>query len=120
MHFLPVVACLSILKISLIWACGGPTRFFRFLKDCVTVSEDNWTWTTQTGEWFEDAEIQGIQEGELVLKHRHGVVCLAVEALSEKSRELLYHTETWADHLASVPARNRITNFATGSTRRAA
>jgi hypothetical protein len=95
-----------MIKLSLICALGGPRKAWEFLKDCLTIGEDHWTWTTRTGEWFEDAEIEAIEQGELVLKHRYGVVRLAIEALSEKSRHILYTTQKWADHLASVATDN--------------
>jgi hypothetical protein len=110
-HILPVAVFLLTLKLSLIWAFGGPRNLFAFLKDCVTVGEDHWTWTTRAGEWFEDAEIEAIEKDELVLKHRYGVVRLAIDRLSEKSRHLLVHTQKWADYLASVSTEGTIIAF---------
>ena len=104
MHFLPLLVFCSLVKISLICAVGGPRRAYLFVKDCLSVGEDYWTWTTRTGEWFEDAEIETIEQGELVLRHRYGVVRLAIDCLSEKSRQLLFHTQKWADYLSSLPA----------------
>jgi hypothetical protein len=100
MHYLPLVVFLLTLKLSLICALGGPRNLFAFIKDCLTVGEDYWTWTTRAGECFEDAEVEAIEEGELVLKHRYGVVRLAIDRLSEKSRYLLFRTQKWADHVA--------------------
>jgi hypothetical protein len=100
MHLLPILVFFSIVVASLLCAFGGPARLLRFIRDCVSVSEDHWTWTTRSGEWFEEVEIEMVDENSLVLKHRHGVVHLAIEALSEKSRHVLYHTEKWAEHLA--------------------
>ncbi len=114
MHFLPLLVFAAVLKIALLCAFGGPRRLLRFVIDCVSVTEDHWTWTTQTGEWFEDAEIEAIGEGELILKHRHGIVHLAVDALSEKSRDVLYHTEKWAEYLAES-ADDKMAEFSGGS-----
>jgi hypothetical protein len=111
LHFLPLAVFLLTLKLSLVCAFGGPRNLFAFLKDCVTIGEDHWTWTTRAGEWYEDAEIEGIEQGELVLKHRYGVVRLAIDRLSEKSRHLLVHTQKWADYLASISTEATLTAF---------
>jgi hypothetical protein len=115
MHFLPILVFVSLVKASAVCAFGGPRRCFRFLLDCVTVSEDHWTWTTRTGEWFEDAEIEAIGEGELLLKHRHGMVHLAIDALSEKSRHLLYHTEKWGEYLGELSEQGKEAEFSLGN-----
>jgi hypothetical protein len=119
MHFLPLLIGAAVLKIALLWACGGPRRFLRFVIDCVSVTEDHWTWTTRTGDWFEGAEIEAIGEGELILKHRYGVVHVAVDALSDNSRDLLYRTEKWAEYLAES-ADEKIAEFSGRSRARAA
>jgi hypothetical protein len=102
MHYLPLAVFFFTIKASLICAFGGPRNFFSFIKDCLTVGDDHWTWTTRAGEWYEDGEVEAIEEGELVLKHRYGVVRLAIDRLSEKSRHLLVQTQVWADYLAST------------------
>jgi hypothetical protein len=111
MHFIPLLILASVLKVSLICAWGGPRRTYRFFLDCVTVTEDHWTWTTRTGEFFEDAEIEAIADGELILKHRYGIVHLAIDALSAKSRERLYHTEKWAEYLSELAAEGKLAEF---------
>ncbi len=112
MHFLPLAVFLFTVKASLICAFGGPRHVFAFIKDILTVGEDHWTWTTRAGEWYEDGEIEAIEEGELVLKHRHGVVRLAIDRLSERSRSLLVRTQKWADYLASTSAAEETHDFA--------
>jgi hypothetical protein len=114
MHFLPIAVFLFTLKMSLVCAFGGPRNLFRFIKDCVTVGDDHWTWTTRAGEWYEDGEIEAIEAGELVLKHRYGVVRLAIDRLSEKSRHLLVHTQKWADYLSSISSEHKINAFSAG------
>lgn len=111
MHYLPLLGLALVLKVSVVALFGGPRRVWAFAKDFVTIGEDHWTWTTRTGEWFEDAEVEAIEQGELVLKHRYGQVRLAIDRLSEKSRHLLTQTGIWADYLASVPTEGRITPF---------
>lgn len=111
MHYLPVLVFASVFKISLICALGGPRQAWAFAKDFFTIGEDHWTWTTQAGEWYEDAEIEAIDQGELVLKHRYGIARLAIDVLSEQSRRLLVQTQAWADYLASIPAEKKITPF---------
>jgi hypothetical protein len=111
MHYLPVLVFLSVFKLSLICALGGPRQTWAFAKDFFTIGEDHWTWTTQSGEWYEDAEIEAIEQGELVLKHRYGIARLAIDLLSEQSRRLLVQTQVWADYVASVPMEDKITPF---------
>jgi len=111
MHYLPLLGLLIVLKVAVVFMLGGPRRVWSFAKDCVTIGEDHWTWTTRTGEWFEDAEVEAIEQGELVLKHRYGMVRVAIDRLSEKSRHLLHQTGKWADYLASVPTEGKITPF---------
>jgi hypothetical protein len=111
MHYLPVLVFFGMIKFSLICAFGGPRKVWDFAKDCMTVGEDHWTWTTCSGEWFEDAEIEAIEEGELVLRHRYGIVRLAIDRLSEQSRHLLLQTEKWAEYISSVPTAGKITPF---------
>jgi hypothetical protein len=116
MHYLPLAVFLFTLKLSLICAFGGPRNLFAFIKDLLTVGEDHWTWTTRAGEWYEDGEIEAIEEGELVLKHRYGVARLAIDRLSERSRHLLVQTEKWADYLASTSAVAGIPHYAEDSS----
>ncbi len=122
MHYLPLAVFLFTIKLTLISAFGGPRNLFAFIKDCLTVGEDHWTWTTRGGEWFEDAEVEAIEEGELILKHRYGVVRLAIDRLSEKSHHLLVQTQVWANHLASTSTTGNIPVFAdeTAATAQAA
>jgi hypothetical protein len=113
MHYLPVAIFLIVFKCSLVCALGGPRKSWAFIRDLLTIGDDYWTWTTRSGEWFEDVEIERIEEDELVLRHKFGVVRLAVGRLSEKSRHVLFHTQKWADHVAACgkieafPARHR-------------
>jgi hypothetical protein len=104
MHYLPVVIFCFILKCSFVFALGGPRKSLAFIKDLLIVGEDYWTWTTRTGEAFEDVEIEQIEADALVLKHRYGIARLAIDRLSEKSRYVLFHTQKWADHLAAQAA----------------
>jgi hypothetical protein len=110
MHFLPVLLALTAIKAFFLLTLGGPRRTFQFVRDCVTVGEDHWTWTTRTGEWFEDAEIEAIADGELILRHRHGIVHLAINALSKASRDRLYATEAWSDYLVELAIEEGITD----------
>jgi hypothetical protein len=111
MHYLPALVFLVVFKMALLWAFGGPFRLWAFAKDFVTIGEDYWTWTTRSGDWFEDAEIETIEQGEVVLKHRYGVDRLAIDILSDSSRRLLVQTEKWADYIGSVPTEGKITPF---------
>jgi hypothetical protein len=111
MHYLPLLVFIGTIKASLLWALGGPRKVWAFAKDCLTIGEDHWTWTTRTGEWFEDAEIEIIERGELVLRHRYGVVRLAIGRLSAKSSHILMQTQKWADYISSAPAPGKITAF---------
>lgn len=101
LHYLPIVVFFFTIKFSVIYALGGPRKARAFFKDMLTIGEDYWTWTTRTGEWFEDVEIEQIEADELVLKHKFGVARLAVDRLSERSRYVLFHTQKWADYVAS-------------------
>jgi hypothetical protein len=89
----------------------GRKQVSAFIKDLTSVGEDCWTWTTQAGEIFEDAEVDKIENDHLVLKHRFGVVHLSVEELSEKSRHLLLTTPQWRSHLSSAPSNEGIAAF---------
>lgn len=111
MHYLPFLVFVGVFKSAVVCAFGGPRRVYVFIKDCLTIGEDHWTWTTRSGEWFEDAEVEAIEQGELVLKHRYGVVRVAIDRLSERSRHLLVQSAKWADYLASVPTAGKITPF---------
>jgi hypothetical protein len=101
LHYLPIVVLLFVFKSSLVCALGGPRKSWVFLKDLLTIGDDYWTWTTRTGEWFEDVEIEQIEADELVIKHKFGVARLTIDRLSEKSRYILFRTQKWADHVAS-------------------
>jgi hypothetical protein len=101
LHFLPILIFVFMLKCSLLCACGGPRKFLSFVKDLLTVGEDYWTWTTRTGEVFEDAEIAQIETDEVLIKHRFGMARLVIEHLSERSRYILFRSQKWADHVAS-------------------
>jgi hypothetical protein len=101
LHFLPILFTVCVLKCLLLCAFGGPRKFLSFLKDMLTVGEDLWTWTTRSGEAFEDVEIAEIEADELVLKHKFGVARLAIDHLSEKSRYILFHTQKWADYVSN-------------------
>ncbi len=116
MHYVPLAVFLFTLKLSLICAFGGPRNLLAFIKDLLTVGEDHWTWTTRAGEWYEDGEVEAIEEGEVILKHRYGVVRLAIDRLSEKSRHLLVQTQKWADYLASTSAAEEIPDYAEESS----
>ena len=105
MHYLPILAFVFMLKCSLICVLGGPRKSWAFARDLLTIGDDYWTWTTRTGEWFEDVEIERIEADELVLKHKFGVARLAIDRLSEKSRYVLFRTQKWADY---VVARGKI------------
>ena len=111
MHYLPVLVFVVVLNLALLWAFRGPRRLWAFAKDFVTVGEDHWTFTTDSGEWFEDAEIETIEQGELVLRHRYGVVRLALDKLTAQSRRLVIQTQKWADYAASVPVSDKVTPF---------
>src|ERR1700760_2524911 len=111
MHYLPALVFFAVIKISVVWAFGGPRKFLAFAKDCLTVCDDHWTWITSSGECFEDAEIAGIEEGDVILNHRYGTARLAIERLSEQSRHILLQTQKWADYVASVPTEGKITPF---------
>jgi hypothetical protein len=112
MHNLPIVTLLTgFLALLLLAVLRTPPSVRSFLKDLVTVGEDQWTWTTRTGQGFEEVELKKIEADEVVLQHRFGVCRLAIEQLTEDSRRLLSRTPQWREHLFSVPARNKIAPF---------
>jgi hypothetical protein len=110
MHYLPVLLSLLIVKFSVVLAFG-PRRLWEFAKDFVTIGEDHWSWTTCSGDLFEDAELELIEDGELVLRHRYGVVRLAIAELTAHSRRLLASTQMWANYAASVAPEAEVTPF---------
>jgi hypothetical protein len=108
MHNLPFIglllACLSlVIFVSKSWRS--------FLTDLVSVAEDQWTWTTVSGEVYEDAEVVGIEVDEVVLRHRHGVSALSIDSLSIKTRDLLFRTPQWHAHVSAAPVQGKITTF---------
>lgn len=104
----------------LVLAFLGRKEARAFVKDFVTVGEDLWTWTTRTGELYEDVEVSGIEEGEVVIRHKLGISRLAIDELSDKSHELLSRTRKWQDHLSTEPADGRVTSFISSSHAQAA
>jgi hypothetical protein len=82
-----------------------------FLKDFLTVGEDLWTWTTSTGEWYEDVELEDIHAGEVVIRHKFGTSRVAIDRLSAKSHQLLFRTEKWREHVSAGPAAGKIASF---------
>jgi hypothetical protein len=110
MHNLPLDGLLLACLFFAIFIARKEARVF--FKDLVSVGDDRWTWTTRTGDLYEDVEIEKIEAEELVLKHKFGVSRLAINALSEKSRQLLLRTSQWRHHASSAPAYGKITPFA--------
>jgi hypothetical protein len=66
-----------------------------FFKDFFTLGEDLWTWTTRTGELYEDVELLRIEADEVVIRHKFGECSLAINDLSRKTRERLSRTQAW-------------------------
>jgi hypothetical protein len=119
LHYLPIVIFFFVIKCSLICALGGPRKSWAFVKDLLTIGDDYWTWTTRSGEWFEDVEIEQIEADELVLRHKFGVARLAIDLLSEKSRYVLFHTQKWADYIAACGEIETLPVRQNGRTRQA-
>jgi hypothetical protein len=112
MNNLPLDGFMLLLSLAILLSLKGPRSFF---KDLVTIGEDYWTWTTCEGEWYEDGEVEKIEAGELVLKHKFGVCRLAIDCLSESSRQLLFRTSQWRDHVSAGPTAGKVTAFVTHS-----
>jgi hypothetical protein len=68
------------------------------LSDYLTSVEDVWTWVTNDGRSYENAEIEQIEGDEIVLKHRLGISRLMVSDLSDESLQRLYNTSFWHNH----------------------
>jgi hypothetical protein len=115
MHNLPNLLLWSASFSGLIFLAAKKTQVAAFIKDFVTIGEDHWTWITRDGEWYEDAEIEDIRAGELVLKHRFGTCRVAIDNLTDKSRQLLFCTRIWNEHVAAGPAQGMIMPFPTPS-----
>jgi hypothetical protein len=82
-----------------------------FLTDFLTVGEDLWTYTTTSGEIYEEVELQRVTDDKIVIRHRYGVSCLALDDLSEKTRDLLSRTQLWREHISAGPAGEKISTF---------
>jgi hypothetical protein len=91
-----------------------------FVKDFTTIGEDLWTWTTLTGDLYEDVEVRNIEEGEVMIQHKLGTSRVAIDDLSDKSRELLARTRKWQDYVLGEPADGKITSFISSSHAHAA
>lgn len=83
-----------------------------FIKDFVTVGEDLWSWTTCTGELYEDVEVQEIAAGEVLIRHKFGTARLPISRLSESSRGLLLRTGHWQDYVSAGPVAGKVRAFA--------
>jgi hypothetical protein len=108
MHNLPFDA---LVLVSLVAIVAFLRAFSGFFQDFFTVGEDYWTWTTKSGEVFEDAEVEKIESDEVTIRHRFGVAHIAIDQLSEASHELLEQTQAWSNHLAAEPAKGGIEPF---------
>jgi hypothetical protein len=107
MHNLPLEGLLLACLFLIAFATRKAIR--SFLKDLFSVVEDRWTWTTQSGEIYEDAEIERIDRGDLVLKHDLGTSRLPIASLSDESHELLLRTPHWGRRTSS--ASEKVTSF---------
>jgi hypothetical protein len=101
MHNLPLEGLLLACLFLVAFATRKAAR--SFLKDLFSVVEDRWTWTTQSGEIYEDAEIELIDRGDLVLKHALGISRLPITSLSDESHELLLRTPHWRRRTSPAP-----------------
>jgi hypothetical protein len=108
MHNLPFDLLLIVLLSAVVIAEKSVRAF---IKDLVTVGQDNWTWTTRSGEWFEDVEVEEIEAGEIVFTHRFGICRVAIDGLSEPSRQLLFRTRKWSEYVSSGPSRDKVSSF---------
>jgi len=109
MHNLPFIGLL-LAGLILVTFCAW--RNWDFLKDFLTIGEDQWTWTTKTGDIYEDAEIAQIEVDEILLQHRLGAARVPIASLSTDTRRLLLCSPQWNQHVSSAPAQGKITTFA--------
>jgi hypothetical protein len=117
MHNLPVTGwLLGTFGAVYMMAAKTSQNIAAFAKDFVTIGEDQWTWTTRCGEWYEEVEIEKIEAEEVVLQHRYGLCRLAINRLSEDSRRLLFNTQKWHDHLSAGPTEGKVTPIAAATS----
>ena len=64
-------------------------NFFAKLREALVPIEDQWTWTTQSGSYFEGVELETIEADEVVFRHELGEVRLPIDHLTEDSRQNL-------------------------------
>jgi hypothetical protein len=84
MHNLPIPPSDVISQNS-----GFMRKFFGKLKEAFAPMEDQWTWTTQDGKMFEDVDVETVQNGDVIFRHKFGKTRLPIATLSEDSRKTL-------------------------------
>jgi hypothetical protein len=99
MHNLPLFGLIFVFLVSVLWLASKGVR--SFLGDFFSVLDDRWTWTTLSGDLYEDAEIEAIEDDLLVLRHRFGMAHVPLEELSDASRQLLLRTPQWRHHIGT-------------------
>jgi hypothetical protein len=87
MHILPTLFFAAILTVLGIYLAY---RFIRPLlgkiRHALLPLEDQWTWTTQDGETFEDVDVDRIEAGEVFFRHKFGSAHIPIAQLSYDSR----------------------------------
>ncbi|MCE0522950.1 MAG: hypothetical protein LV480_08565 [Methylacidiphilales bacterium] len=79
---------------------GFLRSFLSKLRRTLVPIEDQWTWTTLDGEFFEEVEVESIEEDEVVFRHKFGEARLPIARLSEDSRLKLEQGFQPAEHPA--------------------
>ncbi len=66
-----------------------PKGFLGKLREALTPIEDQWTFTTESGETFEEVDVLAVEGEEVVFRHRFGEVRMPIAQLNEDSRHRL-------------------------------
>jgi hypothetical protein len=69
------------------------------LRDFVSVVEDQWSWITRSGDFYEDVEVDKILDKEVIIQHRFGSARLLISSLSEESLKRLHRTLVWNNYI---------------------
>jgi hypothetical protein len=71
-------------------------RVIAGLREWLVAAEDQWTWTTHDGRYYENVVIKAIDGEEVVLQHQFGTSRLLIAELSDESLQRLHDTSLWS------------------------